>query len=78
MGEPFVTEALAAARQHALPHELLDAQQVMQRFPGARLASAEVGWLPGTGKIDQDKTTYNPEIKFESKQSKTNMKKKKR
>jgi len=34
IGEPLVTPALAAAREHGLPHTLLDSNQLMARFPG--------------------------------------------
>lgn len=37
--------SLAAARQHSLPHEVLSAAQVSQRFPGYRLPNGfQVAW----------------------------------
>jgi sarcosine oxidase len=48
-GECF-TGALAAARQHGLPHEVLTGAQANARFPGYRLpAEAQVLYEPQGG-----------------------------
>ncbi|MDQ2082458.1 N-methyl-L-tryptophan oxidase [Xanthobacteraceae bacterium Astr-EGSB] len=46
MGRPdsrLVAGTLRAARQHALPHEVLDAHEVMSRFPAFRLPEDFIG-----------------------------------
>ncbi|GBF88702.1 N-methyltryptophan oxidase [Raphidocelis subcapitata] len=37
VGEPLVAGALASAREHGLPHQMLDANQAEARFPGLRV-----------------------------------------
>ncbi|HSL69104.1 MAG TPA: N-methyl-L-tryptophan oxidase [Longimicrobiales bacterium] len=38
----LVSGALASARQHAIPHEVLSATQLSERFPGLRVRSSDV------------------------------------
>jgi sarcosine oxidase len=46
----FVRRTIAAAERFAIPHEVLDAAEVMRRFPPFRLTGDEVGYHePGAG-----------------------------
>jgi sarcosine oxidase len=47
----LVAGTLRASRQHALPHEVLDAGEVMLRFPAFRMPSRYVGVLQPEGGI---------------------------
>lgn len=58
LGRPeceLVAGALASARQHGLPHELLDAEAARQRFPGLAVADDEVAlYEPAAGLLDPE------------------------
>jgi sarcosine oxidase len=43
-GEDFFANTIAAARQHGIAHEILDAAQIRRRFPPFAVADDEVGY----------------------------------
>jgi sarcosine oxidase len=48
----FFANTVAAAREHRVPHELLDAAEIRRRFPQFRLRDDESGyWEPGGGYV---------------------------
>jgi sarcosine oxidase len=49
--------ALRSARQHRLPHEVLSAREVEQRFPAFSVPDGEVGvWEPRAGILDPERS----------------------
>ena len=46
---PLVSGTLAAAREHDLPHEILDGAETMRRFPAFRIPGDFVGVLQPDG-----------------------------
>jgi len=48
----FLGRTIAVAREHGIPHEVLEAGQIAARFPGFALKGDEVGYLePGAGYV---------------------------
>lgn len=47
--EDFFANTLAAARRHAIAHEILDATAIRRRFPCFRVADDEIGYLERDG-----------------------------
>ncbi len=48
--DAFFANTVAAAEQYGIPHEILDARQVRQRFPRFRVADDEIGYYePSAG-----------------------------
>ena len=54
-GSAVVRGALASAREHDLPHEVLDAEAIRRRFPAFRLQDDEIGvFEPRAGTLDPE------------------------
>ncbi len=53
---PLVAGSRRSAEAHAIPYELLDAPEVLRRWPGFRLGEGEVGLFePGAGVLDPER-----------------------